>query len=69
MLDWRWLGLYEYQNPRLLSVINYSEDIANLGGNRNKGLNERISNRQKDHYINEQENKNVYKVTAPIDFK
>lgn len=36
MLDWRWLGLYEYQNPRLLSVINYSEDIANLGGNRKK---------------------------------
>ena len=36
--------------------------------NRNKGLNERISNRQKDHYINEQATKNVHKVTAPIDF-
>ena len=45
-----------------------SKNIANLGGNRNKGLNERISNRQKDHYINEQATKNVHKVTAPIDF-
>ena len=47
---------------------DYSKDVANLGGNRNKGLNERISNRQKDHYINEQATKNVHKVTAPIDF-
>ena len=31
--------------------------MANLGGDRNKRLNERISNRQKDHYINEQANK------------
>lgn len=43
--------------------------MANLGGNRNKGLNEKIPNFQKDHYINEQATKNVYKVTAPIDFK
>jgi len=47
---------------------DYSKDVANLGVNRNKGLNERISNRQKDHYINEQATKNVHKVTAPIDF-
>ena len=47
---------------------DYSKDVANLGGEQNKGLNERISNRQKDHYINEQATKNVHKVTAPIDF-
>ena len=52
----------------LLPTINYSEDVANLGVTKNKGLNERISNRQKDHYINEQATKNVHKVTAPIDF-
>ena len=33
---------------------DYSKDVANLGGERNKGLNERISNRQKDFYLNEQ---------------
>ena len=48
--------------------VDYSRDNANLGVNRNKGLNERISNRQKDYYINEQATKNVHKVTAPIDF-
>ena len=58
--------------PKAISVHSenkdYSKDVANLGVNRNKGLNERISNRQKDHYINEQATKNVHKVTAPIDF-
>ncbi|MDQ6579149.1 MAG: EndoU domain-containing protein, partial [Haemophilus parainfluenzae] len=48
---------------------DYSKDVANLGVNRNKGLNERISNRQKNHYIYEQQAaKNVHKVTVPIDF-
>ena len=48
---------------------DYSKDVSNLGVNRNKGLNERISNRQKNHYIDEQQAaKNVHKVTAPIDF-
>ena len=58
--------------PKTTSVHSenkdYSKDVANLGVNRNKGLNEKISNRQKDHYINEQATKNVHKVTAPIDF-
>ena len=49
--------------------VDYSKDVANLGVNRNKGLNERISNRQKNHYIYEQQAaKNVHKVTVPIDF-
>ena len=44
--------------PKATSVHSenkdYSKDVANLGVNRNKGLNERISNRQKDFYLNEQ---------------
>ena len=44
--------------PKTASVHSenkdYSKDVANLGGDRNKGLNERISNRQKDFYLNEQ---------------
>ena len=59
--------------PKATSVHSenkdYSKDVANLGVNRNKGLNERISNRQKNHYIYEQQAaKNVHKVTVPIDF-
>ena len=60
----KWIGGKWVRSPD----VDYSRDNANLGVNRNKGLNERISNRQKDHYINEQATKNVHKVTAPIDF-
>ena len=60
----KWIGGKWVRSPD----VDYSRDNANIGVNRNKGLNERISNRQKDHYINEQATKNVHKVTAPIDF-
>ena len=60
----KWIGGKWVRSPD----VDYSRDNTNLGVNRNKGLNERISNRQKDHYINEQATKNVHKVTAPIDF-
>ena len=60
----KWIGGKWVRSPD----VDYSRDNENLGVNRNKGLNERISNRQKDHYINEQATKNVHKVTAPIDF-
>ncbi|WP_331436992.1 EndoU domain-containing protein, partial [Haemophilus sp. C1] len=46
----KWIGGKWVRSPD----VDYSRDNANLGINRNKGLNERISNRQKDFYLNEQ---------------
>ena len=46
----KWIGGKWVRSPD----VDYSRDNANLGVNRNKGLNERISNRQKDFYLNEQ---------------
>ena len=46
----KWIGGKWVRSPD----VDYSRDNTNLGVNRNKGLNERISNRQKDFYLNEQ---------------
>ena len=46
----KWIGGKWVRSPD----VDYSRDNANIGVNRNKGLNERISNRQKDFYLNEQ---------------